>query len=215
MKSKMLAIKEQIKLKPDEVIFNQTVLKSVIETITFCGREALSLSGHRDHPQFYNSSLLEFTSVNVGNFLELIRFRVTAGDEILKKHILKAPSNAKYMSKTIQNELICLCGEEIVTGIISEVKESKVFSILADEVRDCSNTEQMSFVIRFVDKSCQIREEFIQFLECESGTSGQELYLKIVNVIRNLGLEIGNLRGQGYDGAVNMAGKKVVYRPEF
>ena len=101
------------------------------------------------------------------------------------------------MYKTIQNELICLCGEEIVTDIISEVKESRAFSILADEVRDdCSNTEQMSFVMRYVDKSCQIREEFIQFLECESGTSGQELYLKIANVIRNLGLEISNLRGQ-------------------
>ena len=101
------------------------------------------------------------------------------------------------MYKTIQNELICLCGEEIVTDIISEVTESRVFSILADEVRDdCSNTEQMSFVLRYVDKSCQIREEFIQFLECESGTSGQELYLKIANVIRNLGLEISNLRGQ-------------------
>ena len=57
-------------------------------------------------------------------------------------------------------------------------------------------TEQMSFVIQYVDKSCQIREEFIQFLECETGTSGQELYLKIANVIRNLGLEIKNLRGQ-------------------
>ena len=65
----------------------------------------------------------------------------------------------------------------------------------------------MSFPVRFADKSCQIRE-FIQFLECESGTSGQELYLKIVNAIRNLGLEISNLRGQGYDGAGNMAGKK-------
>ena len=85
------------------------------------------------------------------------------------------------MSKTIQNELICLFGEEIVTDIISEVKESRVFSILADEVRDCSNTEQISFVMRYVDKSCQIREEFIQFLKCESGASGQELCLKIVN----------------------------------
>ena len=208
MNGKMLAIKDQVKLRPAQVIFNQTVLKSIIETIIFCGHQALSLRGHRDDPQFHNSSLLEFTSVNVRNFLELIQFRVAVSDEVLKKHILKARSNAKYMSNTIQNELICLCGKEIVTGIISEVKESKVFSILADEVRDCSNTEQMSFVIRFVDKSCQIREEFIQFLECESGTSGQELYLKIVNVIRNLGLEIGNLRGQGYDGAGNMAGKK-------
>ena len=123
-------------------------MKSIIETIIFCGRQALSLRGLRDGLQFYNSSLLELPSVNVGNFLELIRFRVAAGDEILKKHILKAPSNAKYMSKTIQNELICLCGEEIVTDIISEVRELRVFSILADEVRDvCSNTEQMSFVM--------------------------------------------------------------------
>ena len=106
-----------------------------------------------------------------------------------------------------------MCGEEIVTGIISEVKESRVFSILADEVRDCSNTEQMSFVIRYFDKSCRIRE-FIQFLECESGIFGQELHLKIVNAIWNLGLEISNLKGQGY-GAGNMAGKKVVYHPEF
>ena len=82
MKGKMLAIKYQVKLKPDQVIFNQAVLKSIIETVIFCGRQALSLRAHRDDPQFYNSSLLEFPSVNVGNFLELIRFQVAAGDEI-------------------------------------------------------------------------------------------------------------------------------------
>ena len=83
VKGKMLAIKDQANLKPDQVIFNQTVLKSIIETIIFCGRQALSLRGLRDDPQFYNSSLLELPSVNVGNLLELIRrFRVAAGDEI-------------------------------------------------------------------------------------------------------------------------------------
>ena len=203
MKGEMLAIKDQVKLKPHQVIFNQIW---IFEMIIFCERQALSLRGHRDDSKFYNSSLLEFPSVNVSNFLELFHFRVAAGDEILKRHTSKAPINAKYMSKTISNELICLRGEEIVTGIISEVKESRVFSTLADEVRHCPNTEQMSLVIRFVDKSCQIREEFIQFLECESGTSGQELCLKIVNVIKDLSLEIGNLGEQGYDGAGNMAG---------
>ena len=93
------------------------------------------------------------------------------------------------MSKTIQNELICLCGEEIVTGIISEAKESRVFSILADEVRDCSNTEQMSFVIRYVDKSCQIREEFIQFLEYKSGTSGWNFIWKLLILSKTLVLK--------------------------
>ena len=75
----MLAIKDQVKLKPDQVIFNQTILKWIFETIIFfCGRQALSLRGHRDDAQFYNSSLLELTKVSVGNILELTRFRVSA-----------------------------------------------------------------------------------------------------------------------------------------
>ena len=57
-------------------------MKLIIETIIFCGRQALSLRGLRDDPQFYNSSLLELPSVNVGNFLELIHFEFAAGDEI-------------------------------------------------------------------------------------------------------------------------------------
>ena len=55
--------------------------------------------------------------MNVGNFLELTYSRVAAGDGLLKRHILKAPSNVNYMSTTIQNELICLCGEEIFTSV--------------------------------------------------------------------------------------------------
>ena len=65
-----------------EVLFNQTVLKSIIETIILCGRQALSLRGLRDDPQFYNSSLLELPSVKVGIFVELIHFGFEAGDEI-------------------------------------------------------------------------------------------------------------------------------------
>ena len=151
MKGKLLAIKDQLKLKPDQVIFNQTVLKSVIETVIFCGHQALSLCGHRDDPQFYNSSLLEFASVNVENFLELIRFRVAAGDGILKRHILKAPSNAKYMPKAIQNEIICLrklyLVKKLLLVLFQKLKSQEFFSIVADEVRDCSNTEQISLAI--------------------------------------------------------------------
>ena len=32
--------------------------------------------------------------------------------------------------------------------------------------------------------------------------------MEIVNTIKNLGLEMSNLKGQGYDGSGNMAGKK-------
>ena len=44
MKGRILAIKEQVKLKLDQLIFNQIVLKSVIETIIFCGCKTLSLT---------------------------------------------------------------------------------------------------------------------------------------------------------------------------
>ena len=54
------------------------------------------------------------------------------------------------MSKTKQNELICLCGEEIVTDIILEVKESRDFSILADKVRDCSNLNKCHLLFDFL-----------------------------------------------------------------
>ena len=40
------------------------------------------------------------------------------------------------MLKTIRNKLICLCAEGIVTGIVSDYKESRVFSVFADEDRD-------------------------------------------------------------------------------
>ena len=79
MKGKILGVDDQLRLKPEKTIFNQKVLKSIIETIVFCGRQGLSLRGHRDDPQYFGSSLLNFTDVNIRNFPELLRFRVSGG----------------------------------------------------------------------------------------------------------------------------------------
>ena len=43
------------------------------------------------------------------------------------------------------------------------MRDSKFFSVLADEAQDCSNKEQMPVIIRFVDKDKEIREEFFRF----------------------------------------------------
>ena len=47
---------------------------------------------------------------------------------------------------------------------------SQIFSILADEVQDCSNKEEMPIIIRHVDAHSDIQESFIGFVECEEGT---------------------------------------------
>ena len=46
---------------------------------------------------------------------------------------------------------------------MSEIKHSKYFSILADEVADCSNKEQMPIVFRYVDSNNTIKERFLEF----------------------------------------------------
>ena len=115
--------------------------------------------------------------------------------------------NARYDSKTIQNELIEYCGAEVLNDLSDEIKDSRFFSIIADEAVDCSNLEQMPIILRFIDNSLNICEEFVQFVECDSGTSGEEIAKKLISTINKIGLDITNARGQGYDGAGNMSGK--------
>ena len=91
---------------------------------------------------------------------------------------------------------------------MAEVKETTFFfSVLADEATDVSNREQMPLVLKFVDKERNIREDFIMFILCENGVSGEVTADTIVSEIRNLSLNMNNSRDQGYDGAGNMAGK--------
>ena len=45
--------------------------------------------------------MIEDDSVNRGNFQSLLRFRVDAGDQVLKEHLGTASLNATYTSKEI------------------------------------------------------------------------------------------------------------------
>ena len=65
----------------------------------------------------------------------------------------------------------------------------------------------MPIVSRFVDSSDEIREEFISFVHCDTGTTGKALSHKILSSLEELQLDLRMIRGQGYDGAGNMAGK--------
>ena len=135
----------------------------------------IPLRGHRDDQTS--------TSLNKGNFLALLEFRSEAGDSVLCDHFQNASSRATYTSKTIQNEVIEICGEYIRNKLLAEVKSAKYFSIMADEASDSSKKEQLSLVLRFVDENLEIREEFLGFKECESGTSGEALTKMITDCI--------------------------------
>ena len=78
---------------------------------------------------------------------------------------------------------------------------------MADEASDIAGKEQMSLVLRFVDKSFHIREDFIKFIHCKEGFYGKNLSDSILSTLADPGLDIYNCRGQGYDGAGAVAGR--------
>ena len=67
----------------------------------------------------------------------------------------------------------------------------------------------MSLIIRYVDSSSsdvRIEESFIGFLDVND-TTGQGLFDVLENELKLLGLDIDDVRGQGYDNGSNMKGK--------
>ena len=188
-----------------EVEENRKRLAPIIDTVILLGRLGLAFRGHRDDSQFH-PNVGEYSSGGVGNFVEVLNYRVRGGDLVLENHLRTCSKNASCISKTSQNELINCCGNYIKDILVKEIKESRFFSVLADEASDCSNQDQLSLVIRFVDGSGEIREEFLGFLHCDLGLSGKALAETVLNGIANLTLDIQNCRGQGYDGAFSVSG---------
>ena len=120
---------------------NQHVLESLLKVVILCGKQGLALRGHCDDRINWKME----ASFNEGNFIQLVRFRAET-DPILAKHLAESPKNACYTSKGIQNELIDVVGSSIRSAIIFEVQQAKLYSIIADEVTDVANKEELSLV---------------------------------------------------------------------
>lgn len=182
---------------------NRKLLHSIISCIIYCGRQNIALRGHVE-----STELTEGGANNPGNFLALLKFRADAGDEVLANHFSQATNGAKYTSPTIQNELISILGEQLRESIVNQIpSEAPYFSILADEVTDVSNREQLSLAVRFVDSDGYIHEEFLGFNDLQRIT-GEAIASSILDSLPRWNLDIKNCRGQGYDGASNMSSSR-------
>ena len=92
---------------------NRQRLKPIIDSIIFLGRQNIPLRGHRDDGCMLDQDGCDSSTVNQGNFRELLKFRVKAGDKALETHLQTASARATYISKTVQNQLISCCGDII------------------------------------------------------------------------------------------------------
>ena len=79
-------------------------------------------------------------------------------------------NDGHYLSHDIVNEIITLMGNTVLRQLLTKIRAVRFFSIMADEMRDISNHEQMSMVIRWVDTEYVIHEGMLHIPDTTSST---------------------------------------------
>lgn len=183
---------------------NLCILEVLVKAVLLCGRQNIPLRGHRDDETN--------ASTNRGNFIAIVNL-IAEHDSRLRTHLDTAARNAKGTSKTTQNDLIDVIKTHIQASIAEKIAgESRVFSIIADEVTDRhSNQEILCVCLRYLvfeNQRVHIKESVIDFVHMER-TTGASLASAIIRSLAACNVDITKARGQSYDGAAAMSSSRV------
>lgn len=135
-----------------------------------------------------------------GNLNFFLNWKAKTDDDPAQ-HLKFAQPNAKYMSPQIQSEIISFCDKEIRDRFMQQIP--KYWSVMADETQDCSSTETLGMCSRS-DKDYEVCEEFLRFMKLAS-MDAETVARNILDAVRQWGLNLECLVGQGYDGTAVMS----------
>ena len=97
-----------------------------MQNIRFLARQGIPLRGDGDEHD--------------SNFIQLLYLR--SNDDSSIAHYMEKKTD-KYCCHQIQNELLDVMANTITSNIANKICEAKYFSLVADEVTDVSNREQV------------------------------------------------------------------------
>lgn len=166
------------------------MLLLILQNVRFLAGQGLPLRGDSDESD--------------NNFHQLLRLRGVdhqGSDSWLSK------KTNKYTSPNIQNECLQLMALRILREVSHNIASSHCFSIMADECTDCSNKEQFTVNICWVDQHLNVHEESTG-LYMVSTIDAQSLVSAIRDVFLRMIAKVADCRGQCYDGASNMSGAR-------
>lgn len=106
-------------------------------------------------------------------------------------------------------------GDIVRKHICVDVQKAGVYSILADECKDCSKREQLAIVVRYVDvDTATVFERFVTYVEATS-LNAESLSSYILKTLKQNELDPRCIVSQGYDGASVMSGHCTGVQPRI
>lgn len=139
-----------------------------------------------------------FGSPHNGNFMMCLAL-IAEHDPFLSEHIARYGNSGSglttYLSSTVCEELITVMGESVSSKIVEQVKLSKYYSLIIDSSPDITHTDQLSFILRYMNEKCSAEERFLCFI-ANPGHTGENLAYAVFKMLEKIGLDINNCRGQ-------------------
>ena len=117
---------------------NRMYVGQIIEILRFTAVQGIAQRGNDETKD----------SENRGNFLELLQL-ISKNNPIVENKLKEGPKNAKYTHPSIQNEILNVLASATLEVVSKQINSAVYFSIMADETKDVSKTEQLSVIVRF------------------------------------------------------------------
>jgi len=182
----------------NERLYWINVLKRVVAVVKSLASRGLPFRGHDS----------KIGSPHNGNFLMALEL-IAEFDSFLATHLSKHGNPGKgktsYISYQTYEQFICIMAEEVQKTIIQEIQIARYYSISVDSTPDISHTDQLSFIVRYVNEDGQPIERFLCFIE-DVGHKSEQIATAVFSIFDKYDLNLKHLRGQSYDNASNMAG---------
>ncbi|XP_035205067.1 zinc finger MYM-type protein 1-like [Stegodyphus dumicola] len=177
----------------EKVTRNKNILKRLIDVVCYLAKQEDAFCGHNEN----------ITSLNRGNYIEFITL-ISKYDDLLATH-LRTANVFSGTSNRIQNDIIALIKNIVISEIRNEVKETPFVAIMLDETSDISHKSQLSVVLRYVNNCSAPVERFLFFKNVSGDRSAEALCNVVQETILSWGCE-NKLIAQMYDGVAVMAG---------
>ena len=165
-------------------------LLSQLRAIVYLTRQGIAVRGHTE---------LE------GNLQQLMQMW-SKENEVVKLWLREN----RYTSHQAVNELIEILGKTVLRNLlkkISDVSGPAWFSVIADEATDIVHVEQLNLSIRWVSDNYEVHEDPLGLCRVPD-TKAETLFQLIKDLLIRCSLPLALCRGQAYDSAANMQGRR-------